>query len=219
MDFQPIQMDTWARREHFAHYFSQVPCGYSMTVKLDITPIVEGGKKLYPTMLYLIARAVNRYPEFRMGFDGDGTLGVYGTVHPCYTVFHKDSETFSNIWTEYTEDYEAFCRAWREDMERHGDNHAMMAKPGVPENTFPVSMVPWESFDGFHLSLKNGYSYLPPIFTMGRYQREGGRCMLPLSIQVNHAVCDGFHVCRLIAALKEMLAGGEKIPLAKDAPV
>ena len=206
MDFQPIQMDTWARREHFAHYFSQVPCGYSMTVKLDITPIVEAGKKLYPTMLYLIARAVNRYPEFRMGFDGDGTLGVYGTVHPCYTVFHKDSETFSNIWTEYTEDYEAFCRAWREDMERYGDNHAMMAKPGVPENTFPVSMVPWESFDGFHLSLKNGYSYLPPIFTMGRYERDGGRCMLPISIQVNHAVCDGFHVCRLIAALKEMLA-------------
>ena len=65
MDFQPIQMDTWARREHFAHYFSQVPCGYSMTVKLDITPIVEAGKKLDPTMLYLIARAVNRYPASR----------------------------------------------------------------------------------------------------------------------------------------------------------
>jgi len=48
MDFQPIQMDTWARREHFAHYFSQVPCGYSMTVKLDITPIVEAGKSSIP---------------------------------------------------------------------------------------------------------------------------------------------------------------------------
>ena len=56
-------------------------------------------------------------------------------------------------WTEYTEDYEAFCRAWREDMERYGDNHAMMAKPGAPDNTFPVSMVPWESFDGFRLDL------------------------------------------------------------------
>ena len=51
------------------------------------------------------------------------------------------------------------------------------------------------------------------------YERDGGRCMLPLSIQVNHAVCDGFHVCRLIVALKEMLAGGENLPLAKDAPV
>lgn len=66
----------------------------------------------------------------------------------------------------------------------------MMAKPGVPANTFPVSMIPWESFDGFNLNLEKGYGYL-----------------LPLSIQVNHAVCDGFHVCRFISALREMIDG------------
>lgn len=92
----------------------RVPCTYSLTTKLDITPIME--VKLYPTMLYLIARAVNRYPEFRMDLDRDGSPGTYSVVHPCYTVFHRDDETFSSIWTEYTEDYAAFCgptnRTW-----------------------------------------------------------------------------------------------------------
>ena len=73
MDFERVCLDTWARKEHFLHYFSQVPCTYSLTTKLDITPIME--EKLYPTMLYLIARAVNRYPEFRMDLDGDGNPG------------------------------------------------------------------------------------------------------------------------------------------------
>ena len=128
-------------------------------------------------------------------------------MHPCYTIFHRDSETFSNLWTEYTEDYSVFCRAYERDLEQFGNNKSMMAKPGVPANTFPVSMIPWESFDGFNLNLEKGYGYLLPIFTMGRYTENNGRYLLPLSIQVNHAVCDGFHVCRFISALREMIDG------------
>ena len=207
MEFERIQLDSWARREHFEHYRSQVPCTYSMTTKLDITPLVEAKDRLYPAMLYLLTRAVNRFPQFRMDFDSEGELGVYGEMHPCYTIFHRDSETFSNLWTEYTEDYPAFCRAYERDLEQFGSNKSMMAKPGVPVNTFPVSMIPWESFDGFNLNLEKGYGYLLPIFTMGRYTRDNGRYLLPLSIQVNHAVCDGFHVCRFISALREMIDG------------
>lgn len=207
MEFERIQLDSWARREHFEHYHSEVPCTYSMTTKLDITALVEAKVRLYPAMLYLITRAVNRFPEFRMDFDSEGKLGVYGEMHPCYTIFHRDSETFSNLWTEYTEDYPVFCRAYERDLEQFGNNKSMMAKPGVPANTFPVSMIPWESFDGFNLNLEKGYGYLLPIFTMGRYSENNGRYLLPLSIQVNHAVCDGFHVCRFISALREMIDG------------
>lgn len=207
MEFERIQLDSWARREHFEHYHSEVPCTYSMTTKLDITALVEAKVRLYPAMLYLITRAVNRFPQFRMDFDSEGKLGVYGETHPCYTIFHRDSETFSNLWTEYTEDYSVFCRAYERDLEQFGNNKSMMAKPGVPANTFPVSMIPWESFDGFNLNLEKGYGYLLPIFTMGRYTENNGRYLLPLSIQVNHAVCDGFHVCRFISALREMIDG------------
>lgn len=207
MEFERIQLDGWARREHFEHYRSQVPCTYSMTTKLDITPLVEAKVRLYPAMLYLLTRAVNRFPEFRMDFDSEGKLGVYGEMHPCYTIFHRDSETFTNLWTEHTEDYQVFCRAYERDLEQFSGNKSMMAKPGVPANTFPVSMIPWESFDGFNLNLEKGYSYLLLIFTMGRYAENNGRYLLPLSIQVNHAVCDGFHVCRFVSALREMIDG------------
>lgn len=39
MDFKKIELATWSRKEYFEHYFTNVPCTYSMTVKLDITRI------------------------------------------------------------------------------------------------------------------------------------------------------------------------------------
>ena len=205
MIFQPISLENWERREYFEHYFSQVPCTYSMTVKLDITPLIRAGARLYPSMLYCLAAVVNRHREFRMAFDKEGRLGFFTQVHPCYTVFHKDSETFSNLWTEYTDDYRAFCRAYRDDVEQYKDIPGFMPKPGAPDNLFNVSMLPWESFEGFNLNLQKGYDYLLPIFTMGRYYEDNERIFLPLAVQVHHAVCDGFHVCRFVAELREMV--------------
>lgn len=209
MTFTPIDREHWARREYFDHYFSQVPCTYSVVFKLDITRLRQQGRKLYPTMLYLIAGEVNRWEEFRTALNGRGELGVYDQMYPCYTIFHKESETFSNLWTEYTPDYEAFCQAYQRDMAEYGDRLGMEAKPGTPENTFPVSMLPWASFEGFNLNLQKGYDYLLPIFTMGRYYEENGRTLLPLAVQVHHGVCDGFHLCRFVSGLQARLDGME----------
>lgn len=203
MDFQLIEQEAWKRKEYFDHYFKHVPCTYSMTVKLDITGLKD--KKLYPTLLYGLATIVNRHEEFRTAMNENGQVGVFSEMMPCYTIFHKDSQTFSNLWTAYTADYTEFCARYREDMERYGNIEGMMAKPNPPENTFPVSMIPWTTFEGFNLNLKNGYDYLLPIFTFGKYQQDNGKYYIPLSVQVHHAVCDGFHTSRFINELQDLI--------------
>ena len=96
-DFTPVDRSNWSREPWFDHYFSQVPCTYSMTVSLDITPIRQRAVKLYPAMLYCLSRAVNARQEFRMSLDGAGQPGYYPIVHPAFTVFHRETETFSNL--------------------------------------------------------------------------------------------------------------------------
>lgn len=96
MEFQKINPETWKRKEYFDHYVSHVPCTYSITVKLDITALLKQGAKLYPAMLYAITTIVNKHKEFRTAFNEKEELGVYSQMIPCYTVFHKESETFSN---------------------------------------------------------------------------------------------------------------------------
>lgn len=203
--FQLIDRSAWKREEYFNHYLSDVPCTYSMTVRLDITELREKRVSLYPTMLYLIAYVVNRHEEFRTALDDNGEVGVYDDLSPCYTVFHKESETFSNLWTTYSPNYKQFCANYENDIQEYGSIYRMIAKPNAPENTFPVSMIPWSSFEGFNLNLQKGYSYLLPIFTMGRFEIVNGRCLLPLAVQVHHAICDGFHLSRFINELQEMI--------------
>ena len=79
-----------------------------MTVKLDITRIKKENRKLYPAMLYYITTVVNRHEEFRTDLDKTGEPGIYSEMFPSYTVFHKETETFSELWTEHSSDYDSF---------------------------------------------------------------------------------------------------------------
>lgn len=205
MKFNYIDIEKWKRKQHYNYYLKNVPCTYSMTIKLDITNVIKSQKKLYPTLLYCISKTVNKYEEFRTILDNEGKVGYFDELYPCYTIFHKENETFSNIWTEYSEDYEVFCKNYKEDMEKYGKNLDIVAKPDIPVNSFPISMLPWESFEGFNLNLQRGYEYLLPIFTLGKYYQEQDKVFIPLAIQVHHSVCDGFHLCRFIDSLRKAL--------------
>jgi len=64
-------------------------------------------------------------------------------------------------------------------------------------------MVPWVEFTGFNINVYDEGKFLLPIFTMGKYFERDGKRMLPLAIQVHHAVCDGYHVGVFVEKLQK----------------
>ena len=180
-----------------------------MTFNLDLTAMLKEIKdqdiKLYPAMIYLLTKVVNNHEEFRMAFDEDGRVGIYDFLHPSYTIFQKSTETFTNLWTEYTGSFPEFYKRYESDVRKYGLIKAFMAKPDTPQNIFPISSIPWVSFTGFNLNIPKATNYLLPIFTTGKYFHENGKTLLPISIQVHHAVCDGFHVARFVNELQEAM--------------
>lgn len=188
MAFKIIDRENWSRKEYFEHYFSNIPCTYSMTTKLDITKIIESKKKLYPAMLYYLTTIVNRHVEFRIAFNKDNELGVYDEMLPCYTIFHKDTETFSNLWTVYCKDYEEFYKMYENDLRQYGNQKGMFGEPDVPDNCFTVSMIPWVSFEGFNLNLQKGYDYSIVLGSEKYYPKMG---YLPA---INYGIMPSFEV-------------------------
>ncbi len=69
---------------------------------------------------------------------------------------------------------------------------------GFIENMFFVSANPRVSFTSFDLNVANMDNFFAPVFTMGKYYTQGDKVLMPLAIQVHHAVCDGFHVGRML---------------------
>ena len=206
--FKLIDKTTRKRKPYFDHYFSQIRCTYSLTVILDNSEVIafknKHYTKLYPLLIYVLTKAVNNHEEFRTAINDQGELGVWDTLLPCYTVFHEEDESFSNLWTEWDEHLMTFLSNYEHDIEAYGSHYGIDAKPDTPANTFPISSLPWTTFTGFNLNIFADGSYLLPIFTYGKYTRQGDKYLIPLSIQVHHAVCDGFHVTRFIIEVQQI---------------
>ncbi len=209
MKFERIDLDKYERKEHFDHYLHTVPCFYSMTANIDITHlkayIKEQQYKIYPTLIYAITRVANDHKEFKMSLDEEVHLGYFTEVNPSYTIFHEDDHTFSNIWTTYHSDFIAFYQNYEEDMKAFGHKKGFETKKCEYDNMINISAISWTSFTGFNLNLPKGDQYLLPIFTIGKFYAENNKILLPLAVQVHHAVCDGFHTCRFINELQELL--------------
>lgn len=206
----PIDLSTWPRREHFEHYRRRVPCTYSATVELDVTAFVsalrDAGRKTYPSQVWAIACIVNRHEEFRITVDADGSPSVWDVVNPSFTVFNPTLETFASVWAPYDPAFSRFHDNAAALLATHRSAVQMFPQGDAPQNCFDISSVPWMSFTGFDLHIAGGCEHYAPIVTLGRYVERDGRTLMPLAVQLHHAVADGFHTARLVNELQDLFA-------------
>lgn len=208
-EFHRIDRKTWPREPYFTYYYDRLKCRYNVTAQLDIMPLLEckrrRGWKFFPLMLYVVMTAVNNQPEFRMGFDQDGQLGYWSEVVPCYTIFHGDTKTFSDIWSDYDRDVFTFYQTVCADMKQYQDVHEVKAKPHQPDNFCPVSALPWLHFTSFGQDSYGSQSPLFPLIKVGKYEWDRGRVQIPVAVSVNHAAADGYHTCTLFRNMQEII--------------
>ena len=205
MKYTRFNIENWQRKEHFKLFESQLNCGFSLTTKIDVTNLKKfinsKGYGFYPTIIYLLSKTVNMYPEFRLA-KKEAELILWDTVNPNFTIFHQDTETFSSLWSEYFDDIDVFMFHYNQQISLFRDDLSISPQPKQIENIFYVSSLPWLTFDSFNLNIADITKNYAPIFTMGQFFLSNEKYLLPLAIQVHHAVCDGFHVGRLMNQLQ-----------------
>lgn len=212
MNFTPIDLASWPRREVFYYFSRMAPTGYSLTTELDVTALrrtlQEANLKFFPAYLWLVTRHLNQQEEFKLA-ERDGVLGVYDVLTPLYAAFHPDDKTFSLMWTPYQENFPDFYRAYLENQAAYGDNHGILAQPQTPPppNAYTVSCVPWVSFSHFAVhSYENKPYYFPSVEAGKIFSRDGSQ-LLPLSITCHHAATDGWHIHRFLEGLQADMDG------------
>ncbi len=207
---EPIDLDTWTRREMFEHYREQVPCTYAITVEIDVTQLLSAlrrtGRKTYLGQIWAIANAVNRHDEFRMALTAAGAPATWPVVHPAFTVFNAARETFAVVWSPYDTDFATFHERAAEVLADAASATTMFPQDELPPTVFDVSSLPWTTFTGFSLQIDGGSQHLLPIFTIGRHVERDGHTFMPLAVQVHHAAADGFQTARLVDDIRDLMA-------------
>ena len=141
-----------------------------------------------------------------MSLNENKELGYYDIVYPSYTIFHNDTKTFSSIYTEYNDNFYSFYQNYISDIEKCASSKSFLPKPCPIKNIFNISVIPLSSFTSFNLNLQNGFDYLAPIFTIGKYYSDDkNNIIMPLALQIHHSVCDGYHIGILFEDLQEEL--------------
>lgn len=208
MGFHLYDRRQWPRSKYYDYYRNIIKTRYTLTDEIDVTQLLKQvnrrGLKFYPVFVHILMQAVNEQPEFRMALDGEKNPGYFDVCHPSYTVFHEDSHTFSDIWTYYDENFERFYAQMTKDIQDYGHIHEIKAKPGQPANFTSISCIPWLNYKAYAIDTYAESDMLFPIILFGRYENKNDRWVLPLSVSMNHAAADGWHVCQFINRVKEL---------------
>ena len=208
MEYQKINLSTWDRGELFAFYIEKMRIVMSLTVDVDVAPLAafvhQNGLKFYPAMIWTVSRVINAHDEFKYGWDDSGSLIRWNQVWPSYAHFHPEDQAFTKMVTPYTDDLAAFHAQFLRDRARCRDLRAIV--PHQPPNFFDVSCLPWVHYRHFDLHVFDEGKFLAPVVTWGRFEKaEDGKLLMPLTMNIHHAVADGFHLSRFFTEVQAQI--------------
>ena len=202
--YTKVDISTWKRRELFKLYTGELPLVMNMTVDIDVTKLYDFAKskglRFYPVMMWIVSKIINSREEFRLSRNEDGELIRWDRVSPSYTDFNPETEEFVKFVTENTEDLYEFHDRVVKDCEKHKNQCGFL--PNQPKNIFDISCLPWVKYNSLTLHVGGGYDCLFPVVIWGKFEEENGRKIMPVTMNINHAVADGFHLCRFFTDLK-----------------
>jgi len=210
MNYKVIDSDEYYRKGVFRHFSEDCKCSTSMTARVDVTELEaysrKSSTKFNINFLYILSKVLNSRDDYKMCYLWQtNELICYDVINPIQYVFHEDTETCTPVYTTYYEDYDTFYKNALNDVEQAKKTRDYGLDAANHPNWFDASYISWLSYDSLNIELPDGYLYFAPIVNWGRYRREDGRLMMPVSVRMNHAIADGFLIANVFRLLqKEM---------------
>lgn len=208
MNYKVINRENYYRNGVFRHFSEDCKCSSSITSRIDVSELYayskQSGTKFYINFLYLLSSVLNSREDYRMSYlYQTQELIVYDKINPTQYIFHEDTETCSPVYTEYFSDYGTFYKACEADIEAAKQTREYKLDSINHPNWFDASYISWLSYDALNIELPDGYLYFMPIINWGKFRKENGRLMMPVSVRMNHAVADGYLISKVFLSLEE----------------
>lgn len=206
--FQPINMNTWTRREYFCNYLQNDPSIIHFSVELDISNFYQKIKnkkmRFFAALLTLICIIVNKHEEFKIAYNEKFELGTYTSINPSYTIFHDDDKSFSCIHSKFINNFSELYQNIVLDIDFY-KNIKGFEPVKAPRNSFPVTCIPWLTYSSFSIIEHGKKDHFFPFIIVGKYYWKNSHISLPITFQINHAVADAFHVSCFFLELQDAL--------------
>jgi chloramphenicol O-acetyltransferase type A len=205
---EQINLETWERRAVF-HFFKDFTEPYhGVCVRADCTATYRYAKEhrlsVFLSLLHRSLVAAHQVENFRTRIV-KGTVWRYELIHGGSAVGRANG-TIGLGHYPFRERIDEFVREAAIEVERVRQRDDIERYPEA--NLIRYSVLPWLDFTSVSHARDFVREDSAPRITFGKITEADGRCTMPVSIHVHHALADGLHVAQFV----------EKFQQALDAP-
>jgi chloramphenicol O-acetyltransferase type A len=204
--FTEINIDEWPRKGTYEFFSDYEDPFFNLTANLDVSGLYrfckQHGLAFSLSALYYSLVTANAIREFRIRLV-DGRLVEFDRIHATQTILNDD-ETFSFAYFEMADDVHEFNRSGKAALEKY----KALKSFDVESDRYDLiyySVIPWVSFTSFKHASRLDRTQTIPRIVFGKMFDNGSRKLMPLSVEANHAIMDGFHVGKFFSNFQDNL--------------
>ncbi len=189
-----LDINTWNRKKHFEHFNALADPYFGVTIPFNVTNAYKHAKQsgisFFGKYLHDCMKAVNSVENFKYRIENDEIV-IHDVIHASATLMRKDN-TFGFSFINFDKDLYTFLTNINKEKERI-ENSTDLYPPNNTLDCIYCSALPWFSFTG-HKEPVSGRSESVPKLGFAKVEQTGGELIMNVSVCVNHALVDGYHV-------------------------
>lgn len=204
--FIELDLENWARKATYQFFKDYEDPFFNFSANVDVTRLYDFCKQndlgYALSALYFSQLAVNKISEFKIRLV-DGRLIEFERIDATQTILNDD-ETFSFAYFEMKDDVFEFVANGRDALEKY----KALKSFDVERDRYDLiyySVIPWVSFTSFKHASRLDKTQTVPRIVFGKMFEENARRKMPVSVEANHRIMDGFHVGRYFIEFQEMI--------------
>lgn len=197
-----IDINNWKRKLAY-ETFSNFSDPYTgIVTKIDITNLVNFCKEnkisFYGYMTYFVLKSMNEIDAFSYGYGKENDkefVYKYDSLAATATVVNSDNELNFTRYVEYDEDIYNFLIEFSKATEDASNNVPYYKISGLENmNKINITCIPWITFSNFKDAIDFTEKNSKPKICWGKYYLEDDKYFIDISLLVNHAFQDGYHM-------------------------
>lgn len=201
-----LDIENWNRKQHY-HFFNQFDDPYfAVTVDFDVTDTYKFSKNkdtsFFALYLHACMKAINSIENLKYRIE-DGKVIIHDVIHASPTIL-RDDNTFGFSFIYFDEDFRIFNKNLESEKLRILNTSEMFPKQNTQDCIY-CSALPWFNFTGHKEPLFGVKKESVPKLAFGKYVQKKEKLIMPVSIAVNHALVDGYHVGLFVKKFQELL--------------
>ncbi|NNE27653.1 MAG: hypothetical protein HKN09_12485 [Saprospiraceae bacterium] len=196
MSYFQVNIDAWVRKNTYNYYKDYDDPYFNFTVNVDVSNLYHKAKSnnlsFFLSCLHTSLVAANRIENFKMRIE-EGKLIQYDIINGGSTVLYDDG-SFGFAYYSFKEDIFDFVRGGMAEIEERKKTKSFLPnEKGDHSNLIYFSSIPWFSFTSTKHANHHTINKSIPRISFGKYFKHNDVLLMPMSIEANHAIMDGYH--------------------------